>query len=119
MIDRLETETELTSSFRKRDSKFGKKLIIHHPLSPNPLQAVWPECWKTHEVCDKNWISAIDYLEIVGIIVGQIVVGVEADWIGRKFGMVQDALVMTLGSVMLTAMWGTSLNGWIICYAWW
>ncbi len=32
--------------------------------------------------------------------------------------MVQDALIMTLGSVMLTAMWGTSLNGWVICYAW-
>ncbi len=30
----------------------------------------------------------------------------------------QDALVMTLGLVMLTAMWGVTLNGWVICYAW-
>ncbi len=35
-----------------------------------------------------------------------------------RFGLVQDALVMTLGLVMLTAMWGLNLNGWIICYAW-
>lgn len=82
------------------------------------FKAVWPQCWKTHRVCNGNWDSAIDYLEIVGIIVGQILVGIEGDWIGRRFGMVQDALIMTLGSIMLTAMWGTSLNGWVICYAW-
>lgn len=28
--------------------------------------AVWPECWSTHEVCDKNWISAVTYLQIIG-----------------------------------------------------
>ncbi len=82
------------------------------------FKAVWPRCWKNHRVCDENWLHAIDYLEIVGIIVGQILVGIEGDWIGRRFGMVQDALIMTLGSIMLTAMWGTSLNGWVICYAW-
>jgi len=82
------------------------------------FQAVWPQCWSTHEVCDKNWIAAIDYLQILGIIVGQIGVGIEGDWVGRKFGLVQDALIMTLGLVMLTAMWGLDLNGWIICYGW-
>jgi MFS family permease len=35
-----------------------------------------------------------------------------------RFGLVQDALIMTLGLVMLTAMWGLNLNGWIICYGW-
>ncbi|PWZ03447.1 MFS general substrate transporter [Testicularia cyperi] len=95
----------------------GYTLFSIGNLSPL-FKAVWPQCWKTYEVCDRQWVHAIDYLEIVGIIVGQILVGIEGDWIGRRFGMVQDALVMTLGSVMLTAMWGTSLNGWIICYAW-
>jgi MFS family permease len=32
--------------------------------------------------------------------------------------MVQDAVVMTIGTLMLMAAWGTSLNGWVICYAW-
>lgn len=82
------------------------------------FKAVWPSCWKSYQTCDKNWIHAVDYLEIIGIIVGQILVGIEGDWIGRRFGMVQDALIMTLGSIMLTAMWGTSLQGWVICYAW-
>jgi len=80
--------------------------------------AVWPQCWAApHLVCDHNWISAVDYLQIIGIIVGQILVGFEGDWIGRRFGLVQDALIMTLGLIMLTASWGTSLNGWVICYA--
>lgn len=75
----------------------------------------------------------IDYLQIIGIMVGQIGVGIEGDWIGRRFGLVQDALIMTrkfcmtleldradgkVGLVMLTASWGTSLQGWVICYAW-
>ncbi|CAO1628156.1 unnamed protein product [Jaminaea pallidilutea] len=86
-------------------------------LSPL-FKAVWPACWNRHTECNAQWLHAVDYLEIIGIIVGQILVGIEGDWIGRRFGMVQDALIMTLGSIMLTAMWGTSLNGWIICYAW-
>ncbi|UZJ55817.1 hypothetical protein CBS101457_005137 [Exobasidium rhododendri] len=85
-------------------------------LSPL-FKAVWPACWKSYTECEVGWIHAVDYLEIIGIIVGQVLVGIEGDWIGRRFGMVQDALVMTLGSIMLTAMWGNTLNGWVICYA--
>lgn len=25
---------------------------------------------------------------------------------------------MTIGLLMLTAAWGTNINGWVICYAW-
>lgn len=25
---------------------------------------------------------------------------------------------MFLGLIMLTAAWGTTMNGWVICYAW-
>ncbi|KAF3902162.1 hypothetical protein ABW21_db0206095 [Orbilia brochopaga] len=82
------------------------------------FQAVWKSCWSTHEVCAANWVSSIEYLEVAGIMVGQILVGIQGDWVGRKFGLVQDALVMFLGLILLTASWGTSLNGWVICYAW-
>ncbi|KAL7416619.1 major facilitator superfamily domain-containing protein [Mrakia frigida] len=84
-----------------------------------PLFAVaWPQCWSTHQTCDIRWVHSIEYLEIAGIIVGQVLVGFEGDWVGRKFGLVQDALIMFLGLVMLTASWGTTLEGWVICYAW-
>ncbi|BFZ62277.1 hypothetical protein YB2330_003366 [Saitoella coloradoensis] len=81
------------------------------------FQVVWPACWSTFAVCDRTWTHAVEYLEIVGIIVGQVYVGIIGDWIGRRMGMIQDAAIMTLGCVLLTGMWGTSLNGWVIMYA--
>ena len=44
------------------------------------FQAAFPSCWDKHEICNPQWLNAVDYLEIVGIIVGQILVGVLGDW---------------------------------------
>lgn len=40
------------------------------------FSATWPECWKNFEVCNKIWTQTVTYLEVVGIMVGQVVVGV-------------------------------------------
>jgi hypothetical protein len=46
-----------------------------------PLLAdAFPACWGKNQICDVNWINAITYLEIAGIIVGQILVGYLGDW---------------------------------------
>ncbi|KAF2196030.1 MFS phosphate transporter [Delitschia confertaspora ATCC 74209] len=82
------------------------------------LQAAFPMCWKTFETCDETWTQAVDYLEIIGIIVGQILVGIVGDWLGRRFGLIQDAVIMFVGLLMLTAAWGITQNGWVICYVW-
>ncbi|KAF1999523.1 MFS phosphate transporter [Amniculicola lignicola CBS 123094] len=82
------------------------------------LQDTFPTCWKTFEVCNETWTQAIDYLEICGIIVGQILVGIIGDWLGRRWGLIQDAVIMFVGLLMLTAAWGTTQNGWVICYVW-
>jgi MFS family permease len=82
------------------------------------LQAAFPACWKNFDICDKTWTQAVDYLEICGIIVGQILVGFIGDWIGRRWGLIQDATIMFLGLIMLTAAWGVTQNGWVICYVW-
>lgn len=44
------------------------------------FKSVFSECWDDHKVCNKQWIDAVEYLEIVGIIVGQILVGFLGDW---------------------------------------
>ncbi|KAH8735449.1 major facilitator superfamily domain-containing protein [Ilyonectria robusta] len=82
------------------------------------FKAAWPECWGDHSVCSKNWVFSVTYLEIIGIMVGQAFVGVIGDWIGRRWGLIQDAAIMFIGLLMLTASWGLTLQGWIICYAW-
>ncbi|PKX98877.1 putative MFS phosphate transporter [Aspergillus novofumigatus IBT 16806] len=82
------------------------------------FQAAFKSCWKDHKICNPQWINAVEYLEIVGIIVGQVLVGVLGDWIGRRWGLIQDATIMLLGLVMLVAAWGVNQNGWVICYAW-
>ncbi|PHH69974.1 hypothetical protein CDD82_7410 [Ophiocordyceps australis] len=81
------------------------------------FKQVWPDCWETHKVCSKNWVASVTYFEIIGIMVGQAVVGVLGDWIGRRWGLIQDALIMFIGLLMLTASWGLDLQGWVICYA--
>ncbi|KAJ0311923.1 hypothetical protein COL5a_005473 [Colletotrichum fioriniae] len=81
--------------------------------------AVWPECWgKGHAVCTQNWVASVTYLEIVGIMIGQAAVGVIGDWIGRRWGLIQDAAIMFVGLLLLTGCWASSLQGWVIFYAW-
>ncbi|KAH9834344.1 MFS phosphate transporter [Teratosphaeria destructans] len=76
------------------------------------------DCWKSYKTCNKNWVAAVNYLEVVGILIGQILVGFIGDWTGRRWSLIQDAGIMLLGLIMLTAAWGTTTNGWVICYAW-
>jgi hypothetical protein len=42
------------------------------------FDAAFKNCW-TGKTCNKNWIAAISYMEVVGIIVGQILVGYLGD----------------------------------------
>ena len=44
------------------------------------FQAVFASCWSKAKVCNAIWIDAVDYMEIVGIIIGQVLVGILGDW---------------------------------------
>lgn len=72
------------------------------------LESAFPACWDDHTICDATWIEAIAYLEVVGIIIGQILVGLLGDWLGRRWGLIQDAVIMFIGLVMLSAAWGVT-----------
>ena len=101
------------------------------------FQQAFKSCWATGgKACNYQWINAVDYMEIIGIIIGQVLVGILGDWyvglqlayswqtrltnarLGRRWGLIQDASIMFLGLIMLVCAWGTTLNGWVICYAW-
>jgi MFS family permease len=84
---------------------------------PDTNFRTWPECWSNHTVCVAQSVYAVDYLEILGIMIGQMVVGIEGDWIGVRAGSMQNAFVMLIGTFMLVGAWGTSLQGWVACFA--
>lgn len=44
------------------------------------FQSSFPDCWKHHKTCNANWLAAVTYLEVIGIFVGQILVGILGDW---------------------------------------
>lgn len=44
------------------------------------FEAAFPLCWKSGHICNKEWINAVEYLEMIGIIGGQIMVGILGDW---------------------------------------
>ena len=68
-----------------------------------PLSAAtWPQCWaKKRTECSGNWIASVTYLEVIGIMIGQLAVGVIGDWIGRRWGLIQDAAIMFVGLLMI------------------
>ncbi len=70
----------------------------------------FPACWKFQTICEPVWQEAVAYLEVVGIIIGQILVGVLGDWLGRRWGLIQDAVIMFIGLLMLTASWGVTMS---------
>jgi hypothetical protein len=137
-VDNQETKKELSSiwSMMKVDPLSPVGWYFRHAILPGaglglegyvlfsignltPLfSAVWPKCWSTYKVCNENWVSAVAYLEVAGIIVGQLLVGGLGDGIGRRWGLIQDVIIMFLGLCMLIGSWGLTLQGWVICYAW-
>jgi hypothetical protein len=44
------------------------------------FQKVWPSCWSKYKTCNEQWVDAVTYLEVLGIVCGQILVGVLGDW---------------------------------------
>lgn len=72
------------------------------------FQKTFPDCWDTATTCDQGWLNAVEYLEIIGIIFGQILVGIIGDWyVGtrswwkrqdKKRSARIDRLTMLLGS---------------------
>ena len=48
------------------------------------FQTVFKSCWGSGgKACNATWIAAVDYMEVVGIIIGQVLVGVLGDWYVR------------------------------------
>lgn len=71
-------------NLKKKKANFSRarfSYVLFSIGNVKPLfEAVFANCWDSKEVCNPQWLNAIEYLEIVGIIVGQILVGIVGDW---------------------------------------
>ena len=58
----------------------------------------------------QTWTQATTYLQLIGILIGQLMFGVMGDWIGRKATMLIDMSVILLGVILLTVSNGSTIN---------
>ena len=74
----------LRSQFRQIDSHVDSYVLFSIGNIKPLFQSVFKDCWKSAKTCNAIWIDAVDYMEIVGIIIGQVLVGILGDWyVGR------------------------------------
>lgn len=53
---------------------------------------------------------------LVGEIIGQLVVGLSCDYLGRKFAIVLTTAMIVLGGILATASSGKTIGGYVHCY---
>lgn len=58
----------------------------------------------------QTWTQATTYLQLIGILIGQLMFGVMGDWIGRKATMLIDMSIILLGVILLTVSNGPTIN---------
>ncbi|KAK9843894.1 hypothetical protein WJX84_006388, partial [Apatococcus fuscideae] len=81
------------------------------------FQQTYSACWENFTECNETWVQATTYLQLVGILMGQLIFGFMGDWIGRRPTMLIDMSVILLGVVMLVVSNGTTEQGWVVMYA--
>jgi hypothetical protein len=80
--------------------------------------STWPQCWGAGAAeCSAGSVASASYTGIIGITIGQVGVGALGDWLGMRWGLIQDAILMSVGLFMMTGSWGVNLQGWVFCYA--
>jgi len=87
---------------------FGESYLL---FSIGTLQPLWdvvsPACFVAHETCRPEVLRAVPYGTVAGIILGMILIGPSAQVIGRRYGSILTATLMTVGAIGLTctALW--------------
>lgn len=56
----------------------------------------------------QTWVEATSYLQLVGILMGQLLFGFMGDWIGRRATMLIDMSVILIGVLMLVTSNGAT-----------
>lgn len=82
------------------------------------FKQAYPKCWSKFTTCNVTWTQATTYLQLIGILIGQLMFGVMGDWIGRKATMLIDMSVILIGVILLTVSRAATDYNWVVFYAW-
>lgn len=81
------------------------------------FKQAYPDCWSKFTSCNETWTQATTYLQLIGVLLGQLTFGFLGDAIGRRATMLIDMSTILIGVIMLTVSNGATINGWVIMYA--
>ncbi len=60
--------------------------------------------------CMQTWTQATTYLQLIGVLLGQLFFGFLGDAIGRRATMLIDMSIILIGVIMLTVSNGATIN---------
>lgn len=118
IVETMSMEEDITLTMRAKNNMylcytgafagagmFAESFII---FNIGNLGGIWkmlyPECYDgSDDVCNNNLVSSLKYAEIMGIIAGMLSFGYFADKFGRRWGSCTTALIMFIGSTLMTA----------------
>lgn len=85
---------------------FSEAYIIFAVGQIGPFQkTMYPTCYKSYtaDLCTEDFVAHLSgYIQIIGIILGMLVMGFAGDWTGRKWGSRIVAATMLTGVILLT-----------------
>ena len=82
-----------------------------HRSAPPPTRGAAPStAVDTPFLYLQTWTQATTYLQLVGILIGQLFFGFLGDAVGRRNAMLLDMFIILAGLILLTASNGTTTN---------
>lgn len=108
----------LKSNLLKNQSTISVYLHIFSISNNSTLfKQAYPDCWRKFTHCNETWTQATTYLQLIGVLLGQLTFGFLGNAIGRRATMLIDMSIILIGVIMPTVSNGATINGCVIMYA--
>uniref|UniRef100_A0A7S1VBV2 Major facilitator superfamily (MFS) profile domain-containing protein n=1 Tax=Grammatophora oceanica TaxID=210454 RepID=A0A7S1VBV2_9STRA len=100
---------------------FGESYLLFSIGTLTPIwQQLYPQCYSEEEAeeqdasaCNTDIVHSLTYSVVIGVILGMLVLGFLAGWIGRRAGSITTAAFMATGAwgLTLVSLWGEKSSG--------
>lgn len=87
--------------------------VLQYTMSIYAMLPLRVQCMTTSHLfigCIQTWTQATTYLQLIGVLLGQLTFGFLGDAIGRRATMLIDMSTILIGVIMLTVSNGATIN---------